>query len=154
MLAAFPVVVRVGKGYVEACPKGINKGVMAERMIEIASRSGAASPKNPQPPGGPRGMPAAASSPGLGFVLCVGDDSSDELMFQVRALSPSNRTSRPASLTHRTSPPHNNRRSTAHNDATNIDSDASATGNCLKDAEFAHNCSIISDRFSMIKGRA
>ena len=82
VLAAFPVVVRVGKGYVEACPKGINKGVMAERMIEIASRSGAASPKNPQPPGGPRGMPAAASSPGLGFVLCVGDDSSDELMFQ------------------------------------------------------------------------
>ena len=90
VLAAFPVVVRVGKGYVEACPKGINKGVMAERMIEIASRSGAASPKNPQPPGGPRGMPAAASSPGLGFVLCVGDDSSDELMFQVRGLSPSN----------------------------------------------------------------
>ena len=86
VLAAFPVVVRVGKGYVEACPKGINKGVMAERMIEIASRSGAASPKNPQPPGGPRGMPAAASSPGLGFVLCVGDDSSDELMFQVRAV--------------------------------------------------------------------
>ena len=105
VLAAFPVVVRVGKGYVEACPKGINKGVMAERMIEIASRSGAASPKNPQPPGGPRGMPAAASSPGLGFVLCVGDDSSDELMFQVRALSPSNRTSRPASLPHPASPP-------------------------------------------------
>ena len=25
VLAAFPVVVRVGKGYVEACPKGINK---------------------------------------------------------------------------------------------------------------------------------
>ena len=113
VLAAFPVVVRVGKGYVEACPKGINKGVMAERMIEIASRSGAASPKNPQPPGGPRGMPAAASSPGLGFVLCVGDDSSDELMFQVRALSPSNRTSRPASLPHHTSPPLCRRSTTA-----------------------------------------
>ena len=104
VLAAFPVVVRVGKGYVEACPKGINKGVMAERMIEIASRSGAASPKNPQPPGGPRGMPAAASSPGLGFVLCVGDDSSDELMFQVRAaLTPSNRVP-PRILSPRTTP--------------------------------------------------
>ena len=34
VLTAFPVVVRVGKGYVEACPKGINKGAMAERMIE------------------------------------------------------------------------------------------------------------------------
>ena len=104
VLAAFPVVVRVGKGYVEACPKGINKGVMAERMIEIASRSGAASPKNPQPPGGPRGMPAAASSPGLGFVLCVGDDSSDELMFQVRARSP-RRTAHPAPRLSHTSPP-------------------------------------------------
>ena len=105
VLAAFPVVVRVGKGYVEACPKGINKGVMAERMIEIASRSGAASPKNPQPPGGPRGMPAAASSPGLGFVLCVGDDSSDELMFQVRAPS-RRRTHVPPRVSHHpTSPP-------------------------------------------------
>ena len=102
VLAAFPVVVRVGKGYVEACPKGINKGVMAERMIEIASRSGAASPKNPQPPGGPRGMPAAASSPGLGFVLCVGDDSSDELMFQVRGPVESRS---PPRTSHPTTPP-------------------------------------------------
>ena len=35
VLAAFAVVVRAGKGYVEACPKGINKGVMAERIIEL-----------------------------------------------------------------------------------------------------------------------
>ena len=56
-----PVVIRVGKGYVEACPKGINKGVMAERMIEIASRSSAASPKT-------RSRPAAARDAGGGVV--------------------------------------------------------------------------------------
>jgi len=68
VLTAFPVNVRVGKGYVEACPKGINKGVMAERAIDIASAEvlkdvhGGVSP--------------------LDFVMCIGDDSSDELMFQ------------------------------------------------------------------------
>ena len=40
VLTAFPVVVRAGKGYVEVCPKGINKGVMAERLVEIAQASG------------------------------------------------------------------------------------------------------------------
>jgi len=69
VLAAFPVVVRVGKGYVEACPKGINKGVMAERFLELA--------KQQSQSGSSRNMRAQA----IEFVLCVGDDSSDELMF-------------------------------------------------------------------------
>ena len=69
VLAAFPVNVRVGKGYVEACPKGINKGVMAERAIEVANAALA------------RDAHGGASGT-VDFVLCIGDDSSDELMFQ------------------------------------------------------------------------
>ncbi len=65
VLAAFPVVVRSGKGYVEACPKGIDKGTMAERLIDIASADDARGPSNTP----------------VQFVLCIGDDSSDELMF-------------------------------------------------------------------------
>ena len=69
VLAAFPVNVRVGKGYVEACPKGINKGVMAERAIDVANAALA------------RDAHGGASGT-VDFVLCIGDDSSDELMFQ------------------------------------------------------------------------
>jgi trehalose 6-phosphate synthase/phosphatase len=61
--------VRVGKGYVEACPKGINKGVMAERAIDVANAALARDAH-----GGVSGT--------VDFVLCIGDDSSDELMFQ------------------------------------------------------------------------
>lgn len=75
VLAAFAVVVRAGKGYVEACPKGINKGVMAERFVEIAQASG-------QGGGGGGGKGALSAAAPLDFVLCIGDDSSDELMFQ------------------------------------------------------------------------
>jgi len=64
VLTAFPVVVRSGKGYVEACPKGVNKGTMAERFLDIAQAGD----------GKRKGQL-------LEMVLCVGDDSSDELMF-------------------------------------------------------------------------
>lgn len=64
VLAAFPVDVAVGKGYVEVCPNGINKGAMAERMIEETMALEIHGKKLP-----------------LQFVLCCGDDSSDELMF-------------------------------------------------------------------------
>jgi len=60
VLADFPVVVRTGKGYVEVCLKDINKGAMAERFIDLLTAR--------------HGQP-------LDFVLCAGDDSSDELMF-------------------------------------------------------------------------
>jgi trehalose 6-phosphate synthase/phosphatase len=69
VLTAFPVNVRVGKGYVEVCPKGINKGVMAERALEIAVNGEA--------------HDASATPTPLDFIMCLGDDSSDELMFQV-----------------------------------------------------------------------
>eukprot|EP00316_Scyphosphaera_apsteinii_P000273 CAMPEP_0119325226 /NCGR_PEP_ID=MMETSP1333-20130426/65276_1 /TAXON_ID=418940 /ORGANISM="Scyphosphaera apsteinii, Strain RCC1455" /LENGTH=1012 /DNA_ID=CAMNT_0007333143 /DNA_START=95 /DNA_END=3133 /DNA_ORIENTATION=- len=65
VLAAFPVVVRVGKAYVEACPQGINKGVMADRFLEIIQASDSRKSTNNQ----------------VDFILCIGDDSSDELMF-------------------------------------------------------------------------
>jgi len=71
VLTAFPVHIRVGKGYVEACPKGINKGVMAERLLDIAAQEA----KGVQDAHGGFATP-------LEFVLCIGDDSSDELMFQ------------------------------------------------------------------------
>jgi len=64
VLTAFPVVVRSGKGYVEACPKGVNKGTMAERFLDIAQAGD----------GKRKGQL-------LEMILCVGDDSSDELMF-------------------------------------------------------------------------
>jgi len=67
VLTAFPVVVRVGKGYVEACPKGVNKGAMAERMIEESMGQDAFDAHGQRQP--------------LQFILCCGDDSSDELMF-------------------------------------------------------------------------
>ena len=84
VLTAFPVAVRVGKGYVEACPKGVNKGAMAERLIDIA-QGGAAGQRHPGAGAGTSGgRDAHGSGPAapLDFVLCIGDDSSDELMFQ------------------------------------------------------------------------
>ena len=58
-----------------ACPNGINKGAMAERMVDLAQS------------GGSGGEGSSSSGPGvaerpLDYVLCIGDDSSDELMFQ------------------------------------------------------------------------
>jgi len=59
MFADFPVTVRTGKGYVEACHQDVNKGAMAVRMVELLEADGQA----------------------VDFVLCAGDDSTDELMF-------------------------------------------------------------------------
>jgi len=59
VLADFPVVVRTGKGYVEACTRDVNKGAMASTMVELLQADG-------QP---------------VDFCLCAGDDSTDELMF-------------------------------------------------------------------------
>jgi len=59
VLSAFPVVVRTGKGYVEACRNDVNKGAMADRFVELCSANG-------KP---------------VDFVFCAGDDSTDELMF-------------------------------------------------------------------------
>mmetsp|Transcript_44767 Transcript_44767/g.117413 ORF Transcript_44767/g.117413 Transcript_44767/m.117413 type:complete len:836 (+) Transcript_44767:25-2532(+) len=59
MLVSFPVVIRTGKGYVEACHEDVNKGAMAKLMIETLEADG-------EP---------------VDFVLCAGDDSTDELMF-------------------------------------------------------------------------
>jgi len=60
VLQSFPVVVRTGKGYVEACLKEVNKGAMAARFVKQCAAS--------------KGAP-------LDFVFCAGDDSTDELMF-------------------------------------------------------------------------
>jgi hypothetical protein len=62
VLAAFAVVVRAGKGYVEACPKGINKGVMAERIIEL-EQADDAHPYPPRTPVPPPHVPALFAPP-------------------------------------------------------------------------------------------
>lgn len=60
VLAAFPVVIRTGKGYVEACLKDVNKGTMAAHFVDIiqgtvgtrpSGRDGGA--KRPKMPGVP-----------------------------------------------------------------------------------------------------
>ena len=61
VVSALPVVVRTGKNYVEACLKGVNKGVMADMFVGLCT-----------------GKPSA---PPLEMVISVGDDSTDELMF-------------------------------------------------------------------------
>ena len=60
LLQGYPVDVQVGKGYVEIKPAGVDKGVIVSLMLSHL----------------------AASSGGVDFVLCVGDDSSDEKMFE------------------------------------------------------------------------
>ena len=50
---------RTGKGYVEACHQDVNKGAMAARMVDLLQADGTP----------------------CDFVTCIGDDSTDELMF-------------------------------------------------------------------------
>lgn len=52
--------VSVGKGYVEIKPAGVDKGVIVSLMLQHLAQQGG----------------------GVDFVLCVGDDSSDEKMFE------------------------------------------------------------------------
>jgi trehalose 6-phosphate synthase/phosphatase len=59
LLQGYPVDVQVGKGYVEIKPAGVDKGVIVSHMLNHL----------------------AAASGGVDFVLCLGDDSSDEKMF-------------------------------------------------------------------------
>uniref|UniRef100_A0A6S9Y9Y1 Trehalose-phosphatase n=2 Tax=Chrysotila carterae TaxID=13221 RepID=A0A6S9Y9Y1_CHRCT len=59
VLANYPVVVIMGKGYIEVRPKGINKGAMVEHVINMLYQQ----------------------SGGVDFVLCIGDDAADEYMF-------------------------------------------------------------------------
>ena len=57
------VVVSMGKGYVEVRPKGVNKGAIVDHIIsQLYTHSG-----------------------GVDFVLCIGDDSADEFMFQANS---------------------------------------------------------------------
>mmetsp|Transcript_36757 Transcript_36757/g.120109 ORF Transcript_36757/g.120109 Transcript_36757/m.120109 type:complete len:1189 (+) Transcript_36757:81-3647(+) len=60
VLANCPVAIITGKGYVEVRPKGVNKGAMVDHVVsQLYSQVG-----------------------GVDFILCIGDDSADEFMFQ------------------------------------------------------------------------
>ncbi|XP_011028143.1 PREDICTED: alpha,alpha-trehalose-phosphate synthase [UDP-forming] 5-like isoform X1 [Populus euphratica] len=61
VLANEPVTVKSGQHIVEVKPQGVNKGLVAERLLEIMKQKGM--------------LPD--------FVLCIGDDRSDEDMFEV-----------------------------------------------------------------------
>jgi trehalose 6-phosphate synthase/phosphatase len=62
VLKHFPVEVLSGKDYMEVRPAGVNKGVMVDRICATMNRQ-------------LKGKP-------IDFVLCVGDDDSDEFMFR------------------------------------------------------------------------
>ncbi|CAA7058244.1 unnamed protein product [Microthlaspi erraticum] len=61
VLANEPVTVKRGQNYVEVKPQGVSKGLIARRMLSMMQERGT--------------LPE--------FVLCIGDDRSDEDMFEV-----------------------------------------------------------------------
>ncbi|KAJ8555162.1 hypothetical protein K7X08_012658 [Anisodus acutangulus] len=61
VLANEPVTVKSGQHIVEVKPQGVNKGLVAERLLETMQQKGTVAD----------------------FVLCIGDDRSDEDMFEV-----------------------------------------------------------------------
>ncbi|XP_042493020.1 probable alpha,alpha-trehalose-phosphate synthase [UDP-forming] 9 [Macadamia integrifolia] len=70
VLANEPVLVKRGQHIVEVKPQGVSKGIVVENLISTMLNRG-----KPQPPD---------------FVLCIGDDRSDEDMFESVARSVSN----------------------------------------------------------------
>ncbi|KAL3619456.1 Sesquithujene synthase A [Castilleja foliolosa] len=62
VLANEPVLVKSGPHIVEVKPQGVNKGLVARRLLDIMRQKGTMLPD---------------------FVLCIGDDRSDEDMFEV-----------------------------------------------------------------------
>jgi trehalose 6-phosphate synthase/phosphatase len=70
VLKHFPVEVLNGKDYLEVRPAGVNKGVMVERIYKRMHKEF-------------KGNKMKASQKAVDFVLCIGDDDSDEKMFKV-----------------------------------------------------------------------
>ena len=79
VLAGFPVEIRTGKGYVEACHQDVNKGAMAEHMINLLQGDGQEVRQHPRTSTHASLTPLSPLQ--VDFVLCAGDDSTDELMF-------------------------------------------------------------------------
>ncbi len=91
MLSNKPVEIVGGQGYVEIKPQGVSKGGALERLLASAccampaddAADGAASPR-PDPASSLASPPPSASSRGRAgpdFMLCIGDDRSDEDMY-------------------------------------------------------------------------
>jgi trehalose 6-phosphate synthase/phosphatase len=71
VLKHFPVEVLNGKDYLEVRPAGVNKGVMVERIYNWMHKKQFADSK------------IKTTQKAVDFVLCIGDDDSDEKMFKV-----------------------------------------------------------------------
>lgn len=105
VLANCPVAIITGKGYVEVRPKGVNKGAEAPasrpspRRLSPPTAGGTRRRRDGRPrriaallAGGRRAFLLFAPPPlhtwrpsqvgGVDFILCIGDDSADEFMFQ------------------------------------------------------------------------
>ena len=74
MLKHFPVEVLNGKDYLEVRPAGVNKGVMLERIYKRLQATGTKSSKSKK---------TAGQKKPVDFMVCIGDDDSDEKMFNV-----------------------------------------------------------------------
>jgi trehalose 6-phosphate synthase/phosphatase len=81
VLAGFPVEIRTGKGYVEACHQDVNKGAMAEHMINLLQGDGQEVRQHTRTSTHVVSSLTPLSPLQVDFVLCAGDDSTDELMF-------------------------------------------------------------------------
>ena len=76
MLKHFPVEVLNGKDYLEVRPAGVNKGVMLERIYKRLQATDTKTSKS-------KSKKTAAQKKPVDFMVCIGDDDSDEKMFNV-----------------------------------------------------------------------
>ena len=79
VLEHWPVEVTLGSDYMEVRPEGIDKGAMVDRIISTLE-SGAAR-YSQQPHMSQRSMHQLMQPTKMDFILCVGDDKTDECMF-------------------------------------------------------------------------
>jgi len=66
-LAQYPLEVMRGPDYVEVRPQGVNKGVAVDKIVSALERRAGAKPHD--------------------FIMCIGDDQSDETMFNALQVS-------------------------------------------------------------------
>ncbi|KAJ4455900.1 putative alpha-trehalose-phosphate synthase [Paratrimastix pyriformis] len=87
--STLPVDIITGKKVVEVRCKGVSKGAMVRKILYLLC----VPPQTTQPPGSVQEVDAAIQAlPGVGLVLCFGDDRTDEDMFEICNRLPTNRS--------------------------------------------------------------